>query len=314
MKLDALLELILAIALLIESGTGALPAENTAEPEPAAVVEYVLPEVDRDKIRSRERNTLHTWGEFTPEQQEDLDKISEILAGYEKPISVIAYPLDGENGFSYNSRSEYFSACTIKAAYILSLCKYLEQENYDPATLLTYKEEHYFEGSGKIRYSEFGTQYSVEYLINQALSISDNVAYRILLDNFGRTIHNDYMDELGCRHLKTNNMWAPYATAEDFIVIWRELYLYFQTDTVYSRLYKRSCTGSASNYLASDMKEWPCSHKSGHNYGSNPCYNDVILVWKDRPYILAVFTASEGDKQDRTVVKGIADIVNYSLY
>ncbi len=284
------------------------------EPEPEPEPEYVKPQVDREKIASTEKNALHIWGEFSDEQLAVLDEIETILKGYKKRISVIAYPIDGENGFSYNSGDGYFSACTIKAAYVFSLVRYLEREEYDLSTKLTYKEKHYFGGSGTIRYSSFGSRYSVDYLITQALSISDNVAYVMLLDYFGRSFHNEYMDELGCESLKTNGMWAPKATTEDFVVIWNELYDYFREGTEYSEVYRKACTNSDFTYLAEGMTDWDYSHKSGHNYGSNPAYNDVILVWKERPYILAVFTASEGNTADQTVVSGVAELVNYSLF
>lgn len=284
--------------------------EQEQEQEPA----YVKPEVDRKKIASTVKNRLHTWGEFTESQLTVLESIKDILGGYKKRISVIAYPLDGENGFSYNSGDGFFSACTIKAAYVFSLCRYLERENYDLSTMLMYKEKHYHEGSGTIRYTAFGSRYTVAYLITQALSISDNVAYIMLLDYFGRDFHNEYMDELGCESLKTGGMWAPKATTEDFVVLWNELYDYFREGTEYSELYRSACTNSDYTYLAEGMTQWDYSHKSGHNYGSNPSYNDVILVWKERPYILAVFTASEGDESDRKVVEAVANLVNYALF
>lgn len=297
---------------IIVPRTASTTAEPEPEPEPEPV--YVKQEVDREKIASTEKNRMHLWGEFTEPQEAVLSSIEDILKGYKKRISVIAYPIDGENGFSYNSDMGFFSACTIKAAYVFSLCRYLESEDYDLSTKLTYKEKHYHGGSGTIRYSAFGSRYTVEYLITQALSISDNVAYVMLLDYFGRDFHNEYMDELGCETLKTNGMWAPKATTADFVVLWNELYDYFREGTEYSELYRKACTNSDYTYLAEGMTAWDYSHKSGHNYGSNPSYNDVILVWKERPYILAVFTASEGDESDRKVVESVANLVNYALF
>ena len=108
--------------------------------------------------------------------------------------------------------------------------------------------------------------------------------------------------------------------AEEAINLYEDLYekgvnlIFLKERHIDTEVYRKACTNSDFTYLAEGMTDWDYSHKSGHNYGSNPAYNDVILVWKERPYILAVFTASEGNTADQTVVSGVAELVNYSLF
>ena len=84
----------------------------------------------------------------------------------------------------------------------------------------------------------------------------------MLLDYFGRDFHNEYMDELGCETLKTNGMWAPKATTEDFVVLWNELYDYFREGTEYSEVYRKACTNSDFTYLDEGMTDWDYSINS----------------------------------------------------
>lgn len=273
--------------------------------------EYKL---DVNKITSNNQNTFETYGDYTEEEKEILGKIESAIKSYSNPIAVVLYTVDGKNSFCYNSTNPFFSACTIKAAYILSISKYMEENNIELDTTLTYEAKHYHKGSGVIKNSSYGTKYTLRELVNKSLSISDNVAYEMLLDYFKINYHNEYMESLGCDTLKISKMWASNSTTKDFVIVWNEIYKYFNTNSKYAKLFKESCTNTTFNYACEHVRDCDYSHKSGDNFGSLAVYNDVCLIWKDRPYILAIFTKSSGTTYDISTVNKIADLVHFELF
>lgn len=276
--------------------------------------EYIAKGIDISKITNTQKNTLETYGDYTEEQKEVLKEIENTAKNYNKGISIVAYTINGKNALCYNSDMQHFSACTIKAPFILAVTKYMEENNIDENTMLTYKEKHWHGGSGKIRYAQYGTQYSIKYLINQALSISDNVAYEMLADYFGHEYQNNLMRELGCEGLVTNGLWTSRCTAKEFVIIWNEIYNYFETNSKYANIFKEACTNTVFNYACKNVKEWNYSHKSGDYFGDNPAYNDACIIWKERPYILVIFTKSEGHTYDTNTINKIADLIHFKLF
>lgn len=300
------------------SSLTAKPPKDTEAETPSKEEEVKPTEpLDVSKITNTQNNTFETYGEYTEEQKQVLNEIQKAVEGYSKPIAIVGYTIDGKNAFFYNSELPFFSACTIKAPYILSVCKYMEENNIDENIQITYEKKHYHGGSGKIRHGSYGTKYTLKELITMSLSISDNVAYKMLLDYFGRDYHNNLMKELGCDSLVISNMWASKCQANDFVVAWNEIYRYFQTESKCAKIFKEACTNTTFNYGCEGVEKdgtWDYSHKSGDNFGASCAYNDVCIIWKDRPYIFAVFTKSEGASSDKQVVNKIADLVHFQLF
>lgn len=252
---------------------------------------------------------LNVYGNLSSDDSR-IKELQSLLQSYNKNISLIAWRKDGTKAVSYNTSQTYFSACTIKAGYILNICKIIDSGMVDENTLITYESKHYHKGSGQIKYSEYGTQYSIKTLINLCLSISDNVAYEMLIDYFGFTEYNAMVDQLGCSSIRLSSMWASKAKVKDYVVIWNEIYNYLESGAKMSSLLKESCTNTPFNYGTETLKEGvDYSHKSGDNFGNSPAYNDAGIVWEDNAYIYAVFTRSEGTSYDISTVNDAMDIV-----
>lgn len=266
--------------------------------------------VEKNSNLSNIKNTGTTvtgYGNITDKTK--LNELENVLDNYYNNISIIAYSLDGERALSYNTNQGYFSACTIKIGYILHCCKTIEKDNINLNTKLTYQEHHYHGGSGDIQYQPYGTQYTIKELINKALTISDNVAYEMLLDYFGLTDYNKMIGELGCDSLYLDGMWAFDAKAKDIAIIWNEVNNYFNTNTELAKTFKKACTNTPFNYGTLEIKE-DYSHKSGDNFGYYAAYHDAGIVWHNKkPYIFVVLTYSEGTWYDETNVNKAMGLV-----
>lgn len=258
-------------------------------------------------------NVLLLYGEIDeedPETAEALRQIRELINGYDKRVSFCAYALDGSRAITYNCEEQYFSACTIKAGFLLYCCLAIDQGLTSKDEVMYYQEKYYHGGSGKIKDSPYGTPYTLEYLIGQCLSISDNVAYEMLSAYFGHTGYNEMIRTIGVDRLTmSSSIWSHRMTARDLAIIWRELYFYFQTNSSMANLYYKSCTNTRFNYATIYLKE-DYSHKSGDNFGKNAVYNDGAIIWADRPYVIAILNNSEGEKKDEVLVGTIVKLIN----
>ena len=270
-------------------------------------------------IRQAEEDTIQLYGYINledPDTVAALEQINQLLATYDKDIAFCAYSLDGSRAIAYNCEEKYFSACTIKAGYMLYCCKAIEAGLASPDDTMSYdKDKYYHGGSGKIKNAEDGTVYTLRELIRLSLRYSDNIAYKMLVSYFGKDGYNAFVDELGLGRLRLSSstsvstVWNYNMNTRDLCIMWRELYFYFASETEMAKLYKTACTNTAYNYATKYLKE-SYSHKSGDKFAPNPVYNDGAIVWKKTPYVVATLNASEGDDEDEYVVATIVKLIN----
>lgn len=243
---------------------------------------------------------------------EKIKEMENILDSYAPNISLAVYSLDGSKGLIYNGKQQYFSACTIKIPWMLYLCKSIDEGKYSKDDILTYEEKHYHGGSGTIRYNAYGSKYTVEELINLCLSISDNVAYEMLVQYVDRNDFYAYIDTLECDslHVPSWSIWSSNSVVRDYTRIWKVVYEYFETDTDGAKILKKACTNTKFAYGVRTLVGEDYSHKSGDNFGANCAYNDAGIVWAENPYVYAVFTKSEGTDYDESVVNKVMTIIH----
>lgn len=271
--------------------------------------EILVSNVEQPASLGKHDKNLMVYGDINP-NSEDVIKLQQALQTYNKNISLAVWRTDNARALTYNTNQTYFSACTIKIAYILACCKVIDNGYADENTILTYQERHYHQGSGKIRKSEYGTSYSIKDLINLSLSISDNVAYKMLLEHFGLQTYNSMVQSLGCNSLIINRMWGSRVNVNDYITLWNEIYNYFPSGGKMAEHLKNSCTNTPFNYGTKTLTGVDYSHKSGDNFGASAVYNDAGIVWGDNHYIYAVFTNSEGTSYDIQTVNTVMETVH----
>ena len=260
-----------------------------------------VPQPSPDKV-----TLVGTW---TQEEKARVSFLVSLRKAYDKRIAIAASSPDGSKALFINADDEFFSACTVKAAYMLSLCKYLDKNGLNADDIyLTYCEEHHHTGSGYIQHAPFGSQYSVRYLIEQALNVSDNVAYVMLQSYFGTQYHNAYMQTLGAESLKINYLWSFNETAKDLCTVWQEIYAYFRNGEGHSTIFRKACTNSPFAYGCLNTK-YDYSHKSGDNYGYYAAYSDAGIIWSETPYVFAILTNSEETERDIATVNRVAGIL-----
>ena len=250
------------------------------------------------------------YGDFSDGLKEELESI---MDSYDKNISVAVYSLDKTKGLIYNGNQEYFSACTIKAPWMLYLCNEIDAGNVDKNKEITYEEKHYHAGSGSIRKGSYGDTYTIEELINLCLSISDNVAYEMLVQEvIDRNDFYEFLNSLNLNRLyiPTWSLWSSNSIPTDYLIIWDAIYNYFQTDTEGAQILKQACTNTKWNYGSATVTNYDYSHKSGDNWEPNAAHNDAGIIWADTPYLYAIFTNSEGNDYDEKVIDEVMTLIH----
>lgn len=287
--------------------------ETESETERAEEITYA--EIDPAVITSSKKNTLETYGFFSEKQYEALSRLEKLAKESKVNLSFACYSLDGRSAFCYNSDINHSSACTIKAAYLLWLCKYLDETDIDVSTKITYTEDQYETGAGVIQRDEPGTKYSLEYLMTVCLSVSDNVAYNMLLDTFGREGYNEYMKSIGCDSLsfaRSSSKYSSRCKAKDLAVVWVGIFNYLNSGSKHSSLLKKACTNTIMNYSTVNIKKWDYSHKSGENAWQ---LNDAGIIWKDTPYVLVVlYNDSYENNDNQSYITKLCDIIHFEIY
>lgn len=247
------------------------------------------------------------------EMSPSLVALEEALNSFDGEISFVAYDVSGERAMAYNSAQTYCGHCTVKAGYMLYCCKKIESGEVSADEMLTYCEHHYDGGAGNIKMTPFGSEHSIKKLIQLCLSVSDNTAYKMLVERFGRSDYNDYIIGIGADSLVLEDwtIWANNTKPADLIKVWQEIYFYFEGGSDMALLLKDACTGTPYNYITMGVPDLKYSHKSGEYFDYPRGFHDAAIIWNEKPYLICAMSDSHGDSLQEiydTIINTVNDI------
>lgn len=247
-----------------------------------------------------------------------LGELEQVLDSSTRNMSVVAYSLDNNKAFCYNTQARIFCASAIKAPYSLYCCYQMEKGFADLKTKMTYESKHYEIGTGDLQYMPIGSVFDMKTIIGKAMSISDNVGYLMSVDFFGREGYNEWIDSLGAPTLKISpTVWSLRTNAKDLALVWREIAKYFEEDSDIASFLYNSCTNTENNYATQSLKNVEYSHKQGNQRsGDWHSYTDASIVWKgENPYIIVILTDAPGPSSyDADIFAEIMAIVHNKLF
>lgn len=208
-------------------------------------------------------------------------------------IAMGIYSLDGTPLFEYNQHTPISGACTVKAGYAAYVLKSCENQGIDIySEKITYEPYMKNNGSGIIKNSEFGTEYSVDYLLTQLLSISDNTAYNILLSRFPLPEFQNWLDSVGGQQLYGLQYGACTVTQRKNE--WLAIYNYINSGSTYSNELRNMLSNTYYCYLVQGMANYHnYLHKSGwaNDDSGSPTYTaagDCAII--DDQYLVIVLS------------------------
>ena len=271
----------------------------------------------------------------TPLDEKGVAKDREIdyeAMGYKFPTIAISYR-DMERGtaYSYNGDHVYFSASLIKAPYIYSLLHQIAQYNeikkanptndpsvgktlaqelwdkYDLERKITVTESMVEKGSGKIKDMDLtgGKEFTVLELIEYAIKVSDNTAFRILRNEYGYDYFWSVSRQLGVKSVFTsfNNL-----TADEACIYLAAIYDFAKDYPSEGGLLINLMKNANHQVLITRAVSNP--YAVAHKYGWDAdSYHDMALVYGDAPFAVCVMTNFDFSVNDDDLNEYIRSLV-----
>ena len=254
------------------------PAVSEPEPEPEPEAEPTL----ADTIRTAEACDLSQWPELAAALQGSTN------------ASFMAIDLASGKTLACQPDTALYIASAIKAPYALYVCRQLDAGNVFEDEAVEYQEKFYDEGSGNIKSAQPGTMYRLDYLLQESILHSDNIAYRLLVNRCGKEDFNAMLDSLGITegmHFTATNIW-PKATPRELALCWNEIYNYIQSGAPHSALLAQILTNSSA--YSPIRKAFVYQRTVAAKYGwDQSSYVDAGIVYsaEGQPqYLLALLT------------------------
>ena len=131
-------------------------------------------------------------------------RIAAELASYDGQMSIYVDDMRG-NTIEIGIDEKFEAASTIKTYILACLFDQIEKGQASLDEVLTYKKEHYINGSGLMRDMSFGATFTVKDAAMLMIIISDNIATNMMIDYLGLDAINACIQELGCKDTILHN-------------------------------------------------------------------------------------------------------------
>lgn len=131
-------------------------------------------------------------------------RIAAELASYDGQMSIYVDEMRG-NTVQIGIDERFEAASTIKTYILACLFDQIEKGQASLDEMLTYKKEHYIDGSGLIRDLSFGATFCVKDVAMLMIIISDNIATNMMIEYLGIDTINACIQALGCKDTVLHN-------------------------------------------------------------------------------------------------------------
>lgn len=243
-------------------------------------------------------------------------KVEALLREYGSSAAFYIVSLNDGMTIGYHVDTAFETASSIKAPYALYIYHEIENGNINPNQRIVYEPKYYNEGTGVVKNSEFGTEFTVRDLVYFSLTESDNVAHIMLHATFGVNGYNQMLKNLGTKslYLTTSNPWG-FLTPRSMAVVWQDIYN-FAIEKEEGITFFNILSNGKYNYFKEVMPGTPSVSKAGF---ANRDVVEAGIVMGDHPYI-AIAVANKGGSsgaytQVLKIISAMNDIMNeYDAY
>lgn len=226
-------------------------------------------------------------------------KISKYLSSQNGSYGMYFISLKDGQSFGYNSDQKFTGASTVKVPIDLYVYELIRQGKIGFDTKYQYTSDDSEGGTGIIQNDNVGGYYSVKYLLEESIRVSDNVAVNILLrEMYGDNFFNYIGNVVGHSITPWNNEWS----AKDMAYIMKEVYNFNNNNLELGKDFLTNLENTVFNdrinkYLPSNVA---VAHKIGNQVGT---MNDVGIVFvEDQPYVVAFMSSNVEEDQACEVI------------
>ncbi|MBQ8192611.1 MAG: serine hydrolase [Bacilli bacterium] len=187
---------------------------------------------------------------------------------------------------SYNSSQPIFAASTIKAPEAIYIYEQAEKGTINLNDTITYTSGYYSNGTGVLKNTKFGVDYTIRKLVSYSIIHSDNAAHLMLNNKYKSDNMYNYWTNLGTNTIfKSKGSWGN-ITADDATIYMEELYKYYINNNQYSEELLNYFTKSWK-VISTPNNNLKIASKSGWSKNS---LHDTALIFDENPYTLVILT------------------------
>ena len=176
---------------------------------------------------------------------------------------------------------------------------------YSLDRIFTYTEDKAVSGSGIIKDSEFGTEYSHEELFEAYLKYGDAVAEKELIKVYGTTLRKNFLSNIGTTVMKSD---PEQATATDLALVMKQAYAFCEGGTYYSDFMKDCMKKGVHNVMITPgIVGGEVIHGSAYSDGA---YHDMAVVLGGHPYVLVFMSDMTSNDAVNQYINKLASLIN----
>lgn len=246
-----------------------------------------------------------------------------LTAPHSNKVGLCFIDLETNRKILINADRQYPAASVAKMPVMTAAYQLAEQKKIDLNKQIVFKEEHKIGGSGVLRWMKAGNIYTIRNLIRLMISISDNTATKLVVEELGYSQINGHIKSLGLKGTrivdktmlneptdKNINITTPYDMAN--------LCLLIKNSDLFSDASKKEMLA----YMKNQYYRWGIcrgvpkgvviANKTGNHEG---VLNDVGIIYSPTGnYVLSIFTFGiEKKRTARELINKISEIV-YQTY
>lgn len=295
------------IATLVENGivsneVALYPKENITNGELAYIAYNLYNFIDNDKNYQPIK-----FDEPVKEvkiKETDFSKLDSQISKYGNDISVYYENINTGEKYVYNGEKMYFSASIVKAMYALYIYDNAVNGKFNLEKSHTYTSGLYVGGTGVIKNMKTGSTFNEKDLLKYAIRNSDNIALKILINQYGVSGFKEYVNQLGLDSKNVNNITNANMNVEFAGVFMRNIYDFLESDNAYAKQFKTDLMSTSNPMITS-------KYNIARKYGwATKSFHDMAIVYSDSPYILVIMSTKEnGTANDFKVFNEISKIV-----
>lgn len=232
-------------------------------------------------------------------QAEELKpKILEFVSKQKGSYSIYYSDLNSNDSFGINENQMYTGASVNKLPIIAALYYLANKGNINiDEKIVIQKEDIQDYGTGKLRYEEPGSAYSLKTLAKLSLKESDNTASYIIVTKIGMEKIQQLMESFG---LTQTDMANNKTTAYDIFILFKKIYKGEITNSKTTKELLGFMTDTETEDRLPSLldKNTIVYHKTGDAIGS---IHDLGIIKKgDILFFLGIMTSDVGNKESKT--------------
>ncbi len=176
---------------------------------------------------------------------------------------------------------------------------------YDLSKIFTYTESKAVSGSGIIKDSEYGTEFTYKELFEAYLKYGDAVAEKELTKVYGTALRKNLLANIGTTTMKTD---PTQATAADLALVIKQAYAFCESDAHYADMMKDAMMKGVHNVMITPgIVGSDVIHGSGWDDGA---YHDMAVIDGGHPYVLVFMSDMTSNDTVNKYINKLASLVN----